>query len=178
MDLEYTRDNYCHSNKSGVRPTFMEYTGGRKLTSTANALYMVVEKVHYAWKSDENPVASLLMLGVKRASDNISHPRLLYNSRKRRISTKATNWIAKSFSDRSTTIEMPEGESPTYSIASGILKVHPFTIISSTTLISTTSVELRFISRYTNSIDNVSVIMCEPTAQAKWGTLKKLHDEI
>ena len=42
-----------------------EHCGGRKLTSSENALHMVVEAIHGAWKAEENPVALLLMLDVK-----------------------------------------------------------------------------------------------------------------
>ena len=67
-----------------------EHTGERKLSSIENAIHMVLEGVHKAWKSKDSQTASLLMLDVKGAFDNVSHPRLIHNLRKRGISEKAT----------------------------------------------------------------------------------------
>lgn len=44
-----------------------EHCGGRKLTSSGNALHMVMEAVHAAWKSEA--VATLLMMDVSGAFD-------------------------------------------------------------------------------------------------------------
>ena len=50
---------------------------GRKMISTEHAIHMLLEKVNKAWKYKE--IASLLLLDVSRAFDNVSHLRLLHN---------------------------------------------------------------------------------------------------
>ena len=53
------------------------HTGGRKATLSEHALHMLIEKVHAAWA--EGRVASLLLLDVTGAFDNVSHERLTHN---------------------------------------------------------------------------------------------------
>lgn len=61
------------------------HIGGRKGRSVDHVLYTIVEKIYEAWNSPEPQVASLLLLDVSGAFDNVSHSRLLHNLRKRRI---------------------------------------------------------------------------------------------
>jgi hypothetical protein len=49
-------------------------------------------------------VASLLLLDVSGAFDNVSHTRLLDNVWKRRVDERTVNWIASFRSDRHTSI--------------------------------------------------------------------------
>ena len=119
------------------------------------------------------------MLDVKGAFDNVSHPRLLHNLRKRRISIKATHWIASFLSNRSTTIRMSEGDSPTYNIATGIPQGSPISPI----LYLFYNADLADICRCKGHlaptfIDDVSVLVSGPTAQANCETLKELHGDI
>ena len=44
-------------------------------------------------------MASLLLLDVSGAFDNVSHQRLLYNLRKRKIDDKMVRWIASLLED-------------------------------------------------------------------------------
>jgi hypothetical protein len=76
------------------------------MTSTEHAIHMLVEKIHNAWKHKE--VTSLLLLDVSGAFDNVSHPRLLHNLRKRRIDPKTVQWISSFLSNRTTTLALPE----------------------------------------------------------------------
>ena len=61
----------------------INHTGGRKMASTEHAIHSLLTRVHQAW--DRKQVASLLLLDISGAFDNVSHPRLLHNLRKRRI---------------------------------------------------------------------------------------------
>ncbi|KAJ6436234.1 reverse transcriptase [Purpureocillium lavendulum] len=61
------------------------HMGGRKLRSTEHALHYIIEKIYDAWNKGKGMVASLLLLDVSGAFDNISHRRLLHNLRKRRV---------------------------------------------------------------------------------------------
>jgi endonuclease/exonuclease/phosphatase family metal-dependent hydrolase len=62
------------------------HTGGRKLTSTDHAIHLLLQSIHKAWA--EEKVASLILLDVSGAFDNVSQPRLLHNLKKRRIDQK------------------------------------------------------------------------------------------
>jgi hypothetical protein len=53
------------------------HIGGRKLRSTEHALHLIIEKIYKAWNTGRGKVASLLLLDVSGANDNVSHERLL-----------------------------------------------------------------------------------------------------
>ena len=59
------------------------HTGGRKLSSTDHAIHFILQGIHNAWA--EGKTASLLLLDVSGAFDNVSKQRLLHNLKKRRI---------------------------------------------------------------------------------------------
>lgn len=68
--------------------------GGRWERLTDHALHIIIEKLYETWNSPESQVVSLLLLDVSGAFDNVSHARLLYNLRKRRIDEKTVRQIA------------------------------------------------------------------------------------
>lgn len=51
------------------------HTGGRKLASTDHAIHLLLQRIHKAWA--DGKVASLLLLDVSGAFDNVSRQRLL-----------------------------------------------------------------------------------------------------
>ncbi|RDL32701.1 uncharacterized protein BP5553_09157 [Venustampulla echinocandica] len=59
------------------------HTGGRKLASTEHAMHFLPQRIHKAWTDSQ--VASLLLLDVSGAYDNVSRERLLHNLQKRRV---------------------------------------------------------------------------------------------
>jgi hypothetical protein len=62
------------------------HTGGRKLASTEHTIHFLLQRIHQAWA--QGKVASLLLLDVSGAYDNVSRERLLHNLRKHRINQK------------------------------------------------------------------------------------------
>jgi hypothetical protein len=90
------------------------HIGGRKGRSVDHALHTIVEKIYEAWNSPEPQVASLLLLDVSGAFDNVSHTRLLHNLRKRRIDERTVTWIASFLTDRSTVISFDAFKSEVY----------------------------------------------------------------
>jgi hypothetical protein len=82
------------------------HTGGRKLASTEHAVHFLLQRIHQAWS--ENKVATLLLLDVLGAYDNVSPERLIHNLRKRRVSEKIISWIASFLSHRITTLKLQE----------------------------------------------------------------------
>jgi hypothetical protein len=101
------------------------HIGGRKGKSTDHALYVIIEKIYEAWNSPEPQVASLLLLDVSGAFDNVSYIRLLHNLRKRRIDERTVRWIASFLADRSIVISFDLFRSEVYQTATGIPQGSP-----------------------------------------------------
>jgi hypothetical protein len=96
------------------------HMGGRKLRSTENAIHHILDKIYEAWNTGRGKVASLLLLDVSGAFDNVSHKRLLHNLRKRRVDEKIVRWIASSLRERYTTIAVDGYKSEPYKLTTGI----------------------------------------------------------
>lgn len=101
--------------------------GGRRGTSTEYAVYYLVEKTYQGWHQGKD--TSALMLDVTGAFDNVSHERLLYNLRKRRIDPKIIDWISSFISNRSTVIKTNECVSENIDISTGIPQRSPLSPI-------------------------------------------------
>lgn len=74
-------------------------------------------------------MASLLLLDVSGAFDNVSHARLLHNLRKRRIDERIVRWIASFLADRSTVINFDTFKSEVYQTTTGIPQGSPLSPI-------------------------------------------------
>ncbi|XMA13648.1 hypothetical protein WAI453_006439 [Rhynchosporium graminicola] len=105
------------------------HIGGRKGRSVDHALHTIVEKIYEAWNSPEPQAASLLLLDVSGAFDNVSHARLLHNLRKRRIDERTVRWIASFLTDRSTVISFDTFKSEVYQTTTGIPQGSPLSPI-------------------------------------------------
>lgn len=105
------------------------HMGGRKLRSTENAIHAVIQRIYDAWNRGRGQVASLLLLDVSGAFDNVSHKRLLHNLRKRRVDEKVVRWIASFLSNRSTRIVVDGYESDNYTVETGMPQGSPLSPI-------------------------------------------------
>lgn len=76
-------------------------------------------------KQKKGQVASLLLLDVFDVFDNVSHERLLYNLRKRRVHEQTVKWIASFLSSRHTRISIAGFQSGHYAINTGIPQGSP-----------------------------------------------------
>jgi hypothetical protein len=103
------------------------HTGGRKATSCEHALHLLVEKIHSAWNSGK--VATLLLLDIAGAYDNVSHARLIHNLRKRHINPMLTGWLSSYLKDRTTGIRLKEGTPSPISTNTGIPQGSPLSPI-------------------------------------------------
>jgi len=136
------------------------HIGGRKGRATDHALHIIIGKIYEAWNSPEPQVASLLLLDVSGAFDNVSHARLLHNLRKRKIDERTVNWIASFVRDRSTTISFDGYESEIYKTSTGIPQGSPLSPILylyyNADLIETCNQEPNTIA--TGYIDDVAIL--------------------
>jgi hypothetical protein len=94
------------------------HTRGRKATSCAHALHLLVEKIHSAWNSGMG--ATLLLLDVAGAYDNVSHARHIHNLRKRHIHPMLAGWLSSYLKEGTTEIRLKESTSSSISTNTGI----------------------------------------------------------
>uniref|UniRef100_A0A8H7K2N2 RNase H type-1 domain-containing protein n=1 Tax=Bionectria ochroleuca TaxID=29856 RepID=A0A8H7K2N2_BIOOC len=164
--LTYLADKY------GLLPS--QHTGGRKLASTEHAMHFLLQRIHQAWA--EGQVASLLLLDVSGAYDNVSRERLLHNLRKRRICPKITGWVGSFLSDRSTTLKLQEYTAPSAPIQTGIPQGSPVSpilyLFYNADLIEICKTEETEAVGY---IDDVSILAVGPTAPRNCKTLKGIN---
>lgn len=150
------------------------HTGGRKLASTEHAMHVLLQRVYRAWTDGE--VASLLLLDVSGAYDNVSAERLLHNLRKRRIDEKIVGWTASFLRDRSTTIKLQEYTAPSAPIQTGIPQGSPVSpilyLFYNADLLEACKTQDTEAVGY---IDDASILAVGPSAPHNCKTLKKIH---
>lgn len=105
------------------------HIGGRKGRSTEHALHAIIEKIYESWNAPRSQIASLLLLDVSGAFDNVSHDRLVHNLRKRRVDKRTVKWITSFLTDRSTSIHFDSFRSETYETKTGIPQGSPLSPI-------------------------------------------------
>lgn len=121
-------------------------------------------------------VATLLLLDVSGAYDNVSHERLLHNLRKRQIDPKIVRWVASFLSDRSTILKLQEYTAPSVPIKTGIpqgSRMSPYLyLFYNADLVEDCQTESTEAVCY---IDDVSVLTLGPSAARNCKTLKAIH---
>nr|XP_036581842.1 zinc knuckle [Colletotrichum truncatum]KAF6790285.1 zinc knuckle [Colletotrichum truncatum] len=105
------------------------HMGGRRQRSTEHALHLIIDKIYEAWNTRQGMAASLLLLDVSGAFDNVSHQRLLHNLRKRRINESIVRWITSFLGNRQTQIHIDGYRSEPYTLTTGIPQGSPLSPI-------------------------------------------------
>jgi ribonuclease HI len=150
------------------------HTGGRKLASTEHAIHFLLQRIHQAW--DNGEVATLLLLDVSGAYDNVSHERLLHNLRKRRVSDRIVKWVRSFLEGRSTTIQLDEYTAPPAAIDTGIPQgscISPLLyLFYNADLMDACSTRETEVVGY---IDDVSILAIGPSAPSNCKLLKMVH---
>ncbi len=77
-----------------------QHYGGRPGRNTEDAMMILVESIHKAWKEKE--IFTAIFLDVAGAFNNVHHKRLIHNLRKRRIPKQIAKWIGSFLTERST----------------------------------------------------------------------------
>ena len=166
----------------GLLPS--RHTGGRKLASTEHAMHFLLQRIHRAWS--EGKVASLLLLDVSGAYDNVSRQRLLHNLRKRRVSQEIVDWVASFLTNRSTSLKLQEYSDPSTAIQTGIPQGSPISPIlylfyNADLIEACKSEEQNGVQSSADEteavgyIDDVSILAIGPTAPRNCKTLKAIH---
>ena len=76
----------------------------RKQRSMNTILQFIIKKIHTIWNEQKKKVTSFFSLNVNGVFDNVSHFRLFYNMRKRKISDKLLKWMKNFLKNRNTTL--------------------------------------------------------------------------
>ena len=152
------------------------YMGGNKSTSPEHALHLLLESVYAAW--NEKDTATLLLLNVNGAFDNISSLRLLHNLCKRKIGGPILQWISSFLQDRSTTLKLVDFTSSQLSVNNSIPQGSPLSLIlylfyNSDLIDACTNPQEKSIA--SGFIDDVAILVRETTANSNFKTLYKIH---
>ncbi|EKV14892.1 Reverse transcriptase, putative [Penicillium digitatum PHI26] len=102
------------------------HLGGRKGISVDHAIQQIIGRVRRAWGNSK--IASVLLLDVSGAYDNVSHERLIHNHYKRGLG-QLVPWVKAFLTSRSTRIRMPEGVSASILTPTGIPQGSPLSPI-------------------------------------------------
>ena len=95
--------------------------GARRNSSTASALELVTETVHTIWQKGQGLyVATALSLDIAGAFDNVSHPRLISNLRKKGAPEQLVKAIESFLERRTSTISITGYTSELMNVEAGI----------------------------------------------------------
>ena len=97
--------------------------GGRPGRSTEDAMLLLTEHIHHAWKNKN--VFSAIFMDVSGAFNNVHHKRLIHNLRTRGIPKVVTTWIQSFLTNRSTQLSINNELSQPISIRAGIPQGSP-----------------------------------------------------
>jgi hypothetical protein len=133
-----------------------------------------LQQIHQAWA--DGKVASLLLLNVSGAFDNVSRRRLLHNLRKQQVNKILIGWIDSFLNNWSSTLKLQEYTAPSTPIQAGIPQGSPLLpilyLFYNTNLIEACKTEDTEAVGY---IDDASILVVGPTAQHNCKTLKIIH---
>jgi hypothetical protein len=174
MDAAIARRlSYLVETHHVLPPTRM---GGRKHRSIKHALHAVTTNIYESWNTGKDgPVASLLLLDVSGAFDNVSHKRLLHNLQKRKVDEKTVQWIASFLSNRRTHILIDGYKSEEYAVNTGIPQGSPLSpmlyLFYNADLVEQCNEETDAMS--TGYIDDVAILAWGKTTEQTCDTLSK-----
>jgi len=97
--------------------------GGRPGRSTEDAMMILSENIHQAWKKKK--VYTAVFMDVAGAFNNVHHERLIHNLRNRRIPHAISLWIASFLQDRSTQLQFNGTKSKCISTPAGVPQGSP-----------------------------------------------------
>ena len=157
-----------------------DHIGGRKMRGVESAVHLLLERIYAGFKNT-GPVASLLMLDVSGAFDNVSHQRLLHNLRKRRVPGEVVRWIEGFLAERTTTIRMPEYAAEPATTATGIPQGSPLSPILYLFYNADLVQELGSFSPFLDAIgyiDDVGILVTGNSTEDNCNLLRKAYEEV
>jgi len=104
-----------------------EHFGGRPGRTTEDAMLMLTENIHRAWKGGD--VYSTVFMDVAGAFNNVHHQRLLHNLRAKRIPKAIAAWVESFLKGRTTRLRFNGTESASIRTVAGIPQGSPLSPI-------------------------------------------------
>ena len=101
--------------------------GGRPGRTTEDAMLLLVENIHKAWK--EGKIYSAVFMDVAGAFNNVHHERLIHNMRVRRIPLKIARWVQSFLSNRTTSMKYNGITTDSFSTPAGVPQGSPLSPI-------------------------------------------------
>ena len=101
--------------------------GGRPGRTTEDAMMILTENIHAAWKKKE--IYSVIFMDVAGAFNNVHHNRLIHNLRKRHIPKQITQWIYSFLQERTTQLRFNGTMSQSISTPAGVPQGSPLSPI-------------------------------------------------
>ncbi len=100
-----------------------QHYGGRPGRNTEDAMMVLAETIHKAWR--ENDIFTAVFLDVAGAFNNVHHKRLIHNLRKRHIPKQVAAWISSFLTGRSTQLLFNGAKSHDISTPAGVPQGSP-----------------------------------------------------
>ena len=104
-----------------------EHYGGRPNRTAEQALLMLTERIHEAWRKRE--IYSVILMDVAGAFNNVHHVRLTDNMKKRRIPSHIIQWIRSFLDDRQTQLSFDGNTSAPIPTPAGVPQGSPLSPI-------------------------------------------------
>lgn len=151
--------------------------GARRARSTEHALHYIVERIYSSW--NKKKIASVLLLDVTGAFDNVSKDRLLHNLRTKQIDARIVTWIGSFFTGRSTT-RTNKHTTEKISISIGIPQGSPLSPILFLFYNAPLLEDLEIVGSVSAAgfVDDVAILVEGKTCKENSTVLHDLHEKI
>ena len=152
--------------------------GARRARSTKYTLHYIVERIYSLW--NKKKIASVLLLDVIGAFDNVSKDRLLHNLRTKQIDTRIVAWIGSFLTGRSTILRTNEHTTEKISISIGIGQGSPLSPILFLFYNAPLLEDLETVGSISAAgfVDNVAILVEEKICEENSTVLHDLHEKI
>ena len=144
-----------------------------------HTVHTLIKKIHVMWA--DNETVSLLLLNISEAFDNVSHPQLIHNLRKRRLCNSIVKWVVSFIKDRITFLTLPEQITDQITVSTDISQRFFISLIlylyyNADLLEIETDLKLSFY--VTDYIDDIAILILSRSVNENNCTLQKLHSKI
>lgn len=152
------------------------HCGGRKASSGEHAIHLLLEQIQAAWNNKE--VASLMLLDISGAFDNVNHRRLLWNIRELGYHENLVGWLGSFITGRTGRTRLNEGLMAPFDITTGIPQGSPLSPIL-WLLYNYKALQIaQDRALVTGYIDDTCIMVTGKTTKANCHRLEGIHEEM
>ena len=157
----------------------LEQMGARRDRSTITALETIVDTVYIVWDCGRGNVTSLLSLDVAGAFNNVSHRRLIYNLRNKRVPGVIIRWVESFLTNRSTSITLGGRTSAIEPAETGIPQGSPispilFLFFNAPLIEACSKAKLRL--QVGGFVDDIHLIAYEKSTESNYRILEQAYE--